>query len=192
MYETDTFFFIVSGTLSVKAVEMFNHHRNASLLCLKPCCLPEWTHTYTHDAWVFQKTTVVRGENEDKDVLGSNPGKDEKNGNAKDEAKEDSNDNSNDFNTSSQTNNDTSNDSTHNLPQQHLQHNIPTQEVCAPGKWIHNKWVGPPRSHLKVKFDLWTDHLCRGVDVLDTEKQIQHVPIQMEGGYQNLFVFAER
>ena len=80
MYETDTLFFIVSGTLSVKAVEMFNHHRNASLLCLKPCCLPEWTRTYTHDAWVFKKTTVVRGENEDKDVLGSNPGKDEKNG----------------------------------------------------------------------------------------------------------------
>ena len=44
------------GTLSVKAVEMFNAHDTASMLCLKPCCLPEWNHTYTHDAWVFPKT----------------------------------------------------------------------------------------------------------------------------------------
>jgi hypothetical protein len=43
------------GTLSVKAVEMFNAHDTASMLCLKPCCLPEWNHTYTHDNWVFPR-----------------------------------------------------------------------------------------------------------------------------------------
>ena len=31
------------GTLSFKAVEMFNAHRNAIKLILKPCCLPNWT-----------------------------------------------------------------------------------------------------------------------------------------------------
>lgn len=39
------------GTLSIKAVEMFNHHATAATLCLKPCCLPEWNHTFTHDSW---------------------------------------------------------------------------------------------------------------------------------------------
>ena len=74
------------GTLSVKAVEMFNLHENASDLVLKPCCLPGWNHTYTHDTW----------------ELGG--------------------------------------------------HCIPVKDVCAKGKWKGNRWIGPPRSHLRHKF----------------------------------------
>ena len=76
------------GTLSVKAVEMFNLHANASDLVLKPCCLPGWNHTYTHDTW----------------ELGG--------------------------------------------------HCIPVKDVCAKGKWKGNRWIGPPRAHLRHKFAL--------------------------------------
>jgi hypothetical protein len=31
---------------------MFNHHATAATLCLKPCCLPEWDHTFSHDSWI--------------------------------------------------------------------------------------------------------------------------------------------
>ena len=64
--------------------------------------------------------------------------------------------------------------------------------MCAPGKWKNNQWIGPPRAHLRRKFDLWTDHLCRAVDVSETEKSLERIEIQEDGGHQNAFVFAER
>jgi hypothetical protein len=114
------------GTLSIKAVEMFNHHATAATLCLKPCCLPEWDHTFTHDAW---------------NVGG---------------------------------------------------HCIPTREVCAKGKWKANRWVGPPRSHLRGKFTAWAQHLYEGIDVSAEGKRLEKIVIQSEGGHQNMFIFAER
>ena len=147
------------GTLSVKAVEMFNYHGNASLLCLKPCCLPEWNHTYTHDNWVFEKSK-----------------RNIENSSVKIHLDMDSKDTNNARVTAQIT----------------YVHKIPCTSVCAPGKWRNNKWVGPPRSHLRKKFDLWTDHLCKGVDVSESEKSLDLIKIQEEGGHQNLFVFAER
>jgi hypothetical protein len=114
------------GTLSIKAVEMFNHHPTAAMFALKPCCLPEWAHTNTHVAW---------------NVGG---------------------------------------------------HCIPCAEVCAKGKWKANRWVGPPRSHLRAKFAKWCDHLHDAVAVSDAEKTAETIEIQTEGGHQNRFVFAER
>ena len=114
------------GTLSVKAVEMFNLHENASDLVLKPCCLPGWNHTYTHDTW----------------ELGG--------------------------------------------------HCIPVKDVCAKGKWKGNRWIGPPRSHLRHKFATWCDNLYKGIDVAESEKRTEQILIQEEGGHQNTFMFAER
>jgi hypothetical protein len=107
---------------------MFNCHRTAATLVLKPCCLPEWNHTYTHDRWV---------------IAGS-------------------------------------------------EHVIETREVCAQGKWSGNRWRGPPRSHLRPKFEKWCDALCRAVDVSEDEKRRETIEIQLEGGHQNEFVFATR
>ena len=104
------------GTLSIKAVEMFNHHPTAAMFALKPCCLPEWAHTNTHVAW---------------NVGG---------------------------------------------------HCIPCAEVCAKGKWKANRWVGPPRSHLRAKFAKWCDHLYDAIDVSDAEKTAETIEIQTEGG----------
>jgi hypothetical protein len=154
------------GTLSVKAVEMFNAHDTASMLCLKPCCLPEWNHTYTHDNWVFP-----RREREDGEKGLKSESFDEKEKALRAEVAE------------------TPRDGTSNLP---LAHRIPTAEVCAPGKWKNNKWIGPPRAHLRRKFELWTDHLCRAVDVSAEEKSLESIKIQEDGGHQNAFVFAER
>ena len=92
---------VSSRVVVVQAIEMFNCHRTAATLVLKPCCLPEWNHTYTHDRWT---------------IAGS-------------------------------------------------EHVIETREVCAQGKWRGNRWCGPPRSHLRPKFEKWCDALCRAVDV---------------------------
>ena len=37
------------GTLSIKAIEMFNNHPNTQHLILKPCCLPDFSWTYRTD-----------------------------------------------------------------------------------------------------------------------------------------------
>ena len=108
------------GTLSVKAVEMFNDHDAAATLCLKPCCLPEWSHTYTHEAW----------------MVGD--------------------------------------------------HCIPVADVCAKGKWKANRWIGPPRSHLREKFARWVAHLHAAVDVRDDEKRLERIQIQEEGGTRTI------
>ena len=144
------------GTLSVKAVEMFNAHDTASMLCLKPCCLPEWNHTYTHDNWVFPRRNAAHAETRARDAASDG-------GIAEENEMDDVS-----------------------------AHKIPTVDVCAPGKWKNNKWIGPPRAHLRRKFELWTDHLCRAVDVPADEKSLETIEIQEDGGHQNLFVFAER
>ena len=45
---------------------------------------------------------------------------------------------------------------------------------------------------MRRKFELWTDHLCRAVDVSAEEKSLEIIKIQEDGGHQNAFVFAER
>ena len=163
------------GTLSVKAVEMFNAHDTASMLCLKPCCLPEWNHTYTHDNWVFPRRERERGRERGRE--GERQEKKKSAGDEKEKA----------FRAEDAS--QTAGDGTLNLP---VAHRIPTAEVCAPGKWKNNKWIGPPRAHLRRKFELWTDHLCRAVDVSAEEKSLEIIKIQEDGGHQNAFVFAER
>ena len=144
------------GTLSVKAVEMFNAHDTAAMLCLKPCCLPEWNHTYTHDNWVFPRRNAAHAETRARDAASDG-------GIAEEDEMDDVS-----------------------------AHKIPTVDVCAPGKWKNNRWIGPPRAHLRRKFELWSDHLCRAVDVPTSQKSLETIEIQTDGGHQNLFVFAER
>ena len=144
------------GTLSVKAVEMFNAHDTAAMLCLKPCCLPEWNHTYTHDNWVFPRRNAAHAETRARDAASDG-------GIAEENEMDDVS-----------------------------AHKIPTVDVCAPGKWKNNRWIGPPRAHLRRKFELWSDHLCRAVDVPTSQKSLETIEIQTDGGHQNLFVFAER
>lgn len=64
--------------------------------------------------------------------------------------------------------------------------------MCAKGKWKANRWIGPPRSHLRGKFAAWTEHLLEGIDVSAEQKRLEHIVIQSEGGYQNKFIFAAR
>ena len=170
------------GTLSVKAVEMFNAHDTAAVLCLKPCCLPEWNHTYTHDNWVFPRRQL--------DVSSSESGSVERRRVEKDETAEDSSE----FSKREGVESGSAKEKEKEKPVSRLRdaHVIPTVDVCAPGKWKNNKWIGPPRAHLRRKFELWTDHLCRAVDVPADEKSLETIEIQEDGGHQNLFVFAER
>ena len=102
------------GTLSVKAVEMFNDHDAAATLCLKPCCLPEWSHTYTHEAW----------------MVGD--------------------------------------------------HCIPVADVCAKGKWKANRWIGPPRRHLR-EGARWVAHL-HGRRRPGRREGLERIQIREEGG----------
>ena len=72
-------------------------------------------------------------------------------------------------------------------------HRIPTKEVCSRGKWKKNKWVGPPRSTLKVKFEAWNDHLCKSIDDErgNIAKNIEEIKVQTSH-FQNLFIFGQR
>ena len=117
------------GTLSIKAVEMFNRCSNVKHLILKPCCLPDFSWTYKIEHF----------------EVGSH------------------------------------------------KHKIPTKDVCSKGKWKRNKWVGPPRHHLKLKFEAWNDHLCRSIDDEDGNitKKLQEIRVQ-ERHFQNLFIFSDR
>ena len=105
------------------------------------------------------------------------------------------------------------------LPSIHLQdetfvlgrhnHTFFGKDVCAPGKWEKKRWLyGPPRYHLKSKFDKWVENLFSGINTIDDDyndgvvedvegkntiqKGIRHVQVQTKGGYQNSFIFAER
>ena len=39
------------GTLSLRAVELFNDNPNTKFLCLKPCCLPDMVHAKRHEVF---------------------------------------------------------------------------------------------------------------------------------------------
>lgn len=96
---------------------------------------------------------------------------------------------------------------------------FPTKDVCASGKWTTNKakgrWNGPPRWHLRSKFEKWCTYLHEAMgqdfdgDVAETKTEecnetrtgpqnsnirtrIFEVPLQTKGGYQNSFLTAER
>ena len=44
-------------------------------------------------------------------------------------------------------------------------HIIPAKEVCAAGKFVKKVWHGPPRSHIRAKFERWAAHLLAAVDI---------------------------
>ena len=120
------------GTLSIKAVEMFNKNSNVKHLILKPCCLPDWSWTYRAESGYFPPVGAHK-------------------------------------------------------------HLIPTKAVCSKGKWKKNKWIGPPRSHLKIKFESWNDHLCRSINDEDGNISTSLQEIQVQAShFQNLFIFGDR
>mmetsp|Transcript_16481 Transcript_16481/g.34695 ORF Transcript_16481/g.34695 Transcript_16481/m.34695 type:complete len:400 (+) Transcript_16481:42-1241(+) len=138
------------GTLSLKAVDMFNNNPNVKFFALKPCCLPKMVYAKRGD--VFR--------------IGN--------------------------------------------------HEFDAKEVCSNGSFNKKRWDGPPRWHLQPKFDLWAENLFRGIDVgmeSDVSKEdakTQHngrrvvvasengtkakdeITIQVDGGFQNTYIFAER
>jgi len=138
------------GTLSIKAVDMFNQHDQVHFLALKPCCLPKMVYAKRKE--VFQIGT----------------------------------------------------------------HSFPSEEVCSNGYFQGKKWNGPPRWHLEPKFQKWSHHLFQGIDLGtatsiivqdddDDDKSLvlQHqspygikakkeIVIQVDGGFQNTFLFAKR
>lgn len=73
-------------------------------------------------------------------------------------------------------------------------HAFAAREVAAAGSFgAGGEWRGPPRQHLEARFGRWVDHLHRGIEVGERgAKGIAHARIQVRGGYQNAFVFAER
>jgi hypothetical protein len=130
------------GTLSLKAVDMFNNHNNVKFFALKPCCLPGMVYAQRDD--IFK--------------IG--------------------------------------------------QHEFDSKEVCSNGSFNKKDWNGPPRWHLEKKFHLWADHLFKGVDIGDVTvdreddrivclsndgtKEKREITVQVKGGYQNTYLFAER
>jgi hypothetical protein len=94
---------------------------------------------------------------------------------------------------------------------------IPAAEVCSAGKWAKKMWVGPPRRHIRAKFEKWASHLMAAVDVGTGEEHvIEGLVVEGGGGngrrleqgtgsrvslenirvqqdhWQNLFIFAHR
>ena len=131
------------GTLSLKAVTMFNNNANVKFFALKPCCLPRMVHALRDD--IFK--------------IG--------------------------------------------------QHEFDAKEVCSNGSFNKRDWTGPPRWHLEPKFNLWADHLFKGIDVASSVEPIKNgyrvmhssedgskakddIIIQVDGGFQNTYMFAER
>lgn len=134
------------GTLSLKAIEMFNNNQ-VKLFALKPCCLPQMVYANRGD--VFR--------------IG--------------------------------------------------QHEFDAKDVCSNGQFSKGNWNGPPRWHLQPRFDCWADNLFKGIDVVggssnDDEssekrgyrvsmssrgiKVKDDIAIQIDGGFQNTYIFAER
>ena len=69
---------------------------------------------------------------------------------------------------------------------------VKTRDVCARGKWKKNKWIGPPRSSLEPKFNVWTETLCKSIEDRGVVKNVQKIEIQTDGGFQNAYIFADR
>ena len=71
-------------------------------------------------------------------------------------------------------------------------HSFDAAEVCSSGKFRGNTWNGPPRAHLRGKFERWASHLERGVAVRgDGTRRLVNITVQTDGGFQNAYVFAE-
>ncbi|KAL7532289.1 hypothetical protein ACHAXR_004540 [Thalassiosira sp. AJA248-18] len=133
------------GTLSIKAVEMFNNNENVKLFVLKPCCLPPMIHS--------QRGEIFRIGN----------------------------------------------------------HEFDAKDVCSNGSFNKKSWTGPPRWHLQPKFDRWAEDLFKGIDIgipswdipttyenrvmassENGSKAKDEIKIQVDGGFQNTYIFAER
>ena len=76
-------------------------------------------------------------------------------------------------------------------------HTFDAREVCAPGRFrAGGVWDGPPRADLIPRFERWSDHLLRGIDLPEAgaagRKAQLYARVQLKGGYQNRFIFAER
>jgi len=63
-------------------------------------------------------------------------------------------------------------------------------DVCAQGQWKNKNWKGPPRWHLEDRFHAWCHHLYQGIAV--QPKESVQAQVQLQGGYQNTFLFARR
>lgn len=131
------------GTLSLKAVEMFNNNQEVKLFALKPCCLPQMVYANRGD--VFR--------------IG--------------------------------------------------QHEFDAKDVCSNGQFNKKGWTGPPRWHLQPRFNCWAENLFKGINVggssygerdgfrvlltsHDGIKVKDDITIQVDGGFQNTYMFAER
>lgn len=74
-------------------------------------------------------------------------------------------------------------------------HAFEARDVCAPGSFRgrSGRWEGPPRADLRPRFERWTRHLLTGLDVDGAgRKGVHHSAVQVRGGFQNLYIFAER
>ena len=82
-------------------------------------------------------------------------------------------------------------------------HAFNATEVCAAGRFAGRQvWKGPPRAHLEDRFVRWNEHLHAGIDIGASgdgtraagkgKKSIEFSRVQVRGGYQNLFIYAER
>ena len=68
-------------------------------------------------------------------------------------------------------------------------------QVCTHGRFLgrNSDWTGPPRAHLRTKFERWSEHLCAGIELGGGgAKAIHHSVVQVKGGFQNTFIIAER
>ena len=76
------------------------------------------------------------------------------------------------------------------------EHSFAASEVCAPGSFRSRRadWSGPPRQHLKPRFERWVHHLHEGIatDPASDAKAVRYSKVQAKGGFQNAFIFAER
>ena len=74
-------------------------------------------------------------------------------------------------------------------------HSFDSREVCARGSFRGTKWNGPPRKSLEPKFEQWTRHLLAGIEageMDDGRKALETSTVQVQGGFQNTFLFGER
>ena len=69
-------------------------------------------------------------------------------------------------------------------------HAFDATDVASRGKFRGDEWIGPARSTLKPKFESWASHLYAGA-AADT-KRLETATVQTAGGFQNLYVYAER
>lgn len=132
------------GTLSLKAIDMFNNHDHVQFFALKPCCLPQMVYAQRNDIFKIGR------------------------------------------------------------------HEFDAKEVCSNGSFNKKNWTGPPRWHLESKFHVWSDHLYKGIDLASTSsseglsstspddiqnlgrKEKKQIEVQVDGGFQNTYIFAER